>query len=95
MTVTDNATRVLVEQGGVIMPKLFRRLIEFHGDSGRNLADFKAWLAEEKPEQVVDLDDNANFTHLDNLVEVNGSQVRMTRPPHTIVVVSAKGRQGR
>jgi hypothetical protein len=43
----------------------------------------------------VDLDDDSNFTHLDNVIEVTGSQVRMTRPSHRLVVVSAKGRAGR
>jgi hypothetical protein len=91
----DSSSADALEQAGVIMPKLFRRLIEFHGGTGRNLAEFTAWLAEEKPEQVVDLDDEANFTHLDNLVEVNGNQIRITRSPHRIVVVSAKGRHAR
>jgi hypothetical protein len=79
----------------VIAPKLFRRLVEFHGDSGRDLSKFRSWLATEKPEQLVDLDDDSNFTHLDNVIEVTGSQVRMTRPSHCLVVVSAKGRAGR
>ena len=86
----DGSSLDTLEQSGVIIPKVFRGLVEFHGDSGRNLADFTAWLADEKPEQIVDLDDDANFTHVDNIVAVNGSQVRMTRPPHRIVVVSAK-----
>lgn len=43
----------------------------------------------------MDLDDDANFTHLDNVIDVTGDQVRMTRPAHRLVVVSAKGRRGR
>ena len=85
----DGSTVGALEQGGVIAPKLFRRLVEFHGRTGRDLADFVRWLSDEKPEQVLDLDDD-NFTHLDTLVEVAGSQVRMTKPPHRVVVISAK-----
>ena len=90
LTGVDGSTAAALEQGGVIVPKLFRRLVEFHGDTGRDLDEFIHWLATEKPEQVVDLDDDANFTHLDNLIEVAADQVRMTRPPHRLVVVSAK-----
>jgi hypothetical protein len=64
----------------VIAPKLFRRLVEFHGDSGRDLSKFRSWLATEKPDPLVDLDDDSNFTHLDNVIEVTGSQVRMACP---------------
>ena len=85
----------LLEQSGVLWPKLFRRLVEFHGETGRHLADFTHWLATEKPEQVVDLDDEANFTHLDSLVDVDGHRVRLTRAPHRVIVVSAKGRRAR
>jgi endonuclease YncB( thermonuclease family) len=95
LTGVDGSTVAALEQGGVIAPKLFRRLVEFHGDTGRDLSEFRSWLATEKPEQLVDLDDNANFTHLDNVIEVTGSQVRMTRPSHRLVVVSAKGRAAR
>jgi hypothetical protein len=68
---------------------------ECYGDTEGDLGEFRSWLATEKPEQIVDLDDDANFTHLDNLIEVGGNQVRMTRPSHRLVVVSAKGRRGR
>ncbi len=52
-------------------------------------------MATDKAEQVLDLDDGANFTHFDNLVEVDGDQVRLLRDPHRIVVLSAKGRLSR
>jgi hypothetical protein len=52
----DGSSADELEQAGVIMPMLFRRLIEFFRDSARTLAEFTAWLAEEKPEQVVDLE---------------------------------------
>nr|MBA2416110.1 hypothetical protein [Geodermatophilaceae bacterium] len=95
LTGVDGSTVAALEEGGVVIPKLFRRLVEFHGNPGRDLADFNHWLATDKPEQIVDLDDNTNFTHLDNLVEVTGDQVRLTRPAHRLVIISAKGRQGR
>jgi hypothetical protein len=74
-TGVDGSTVVALEQGGVIAPKLFRRLVGFPGDTGRDLSEFKSWLASEKPEQLVDLDDDSTFTHLDNVIEVTGSQV--------------------
>ena len=77
------------------MPKLYRRLVELHGDQngnqGRDLTEFGEWLATQKPEQVLDLDSDANFTHCDNLVAVDGDQVRLLRDPHRIVVLSAEG----
>jgi hypothetical protein len=69
VTGVEASSVAVLEQTGVIFPKLFRRLVEFHGDTGRDLADFPGWLATEKPEQVLDLDE-ANFTHLDNLVGI-------------------------
>jgi hypothetical protein len=57
-----------------VWQKLYRRLVEFHGDTARDLAEFMGWLAAEKPEQVLDLDDDANFTHPDNLVQVAGTR---------------------
>jgi len=47
------------------------------GDRRRDLEAFKPWLATPKPEQIIDLDDNTNSTHLDRLVEVSGSRVRL------------------
>lgn len=91
----DGSSVAALEQSGVIVPKLYRRLVEYHGTAGQDLAGFKDWLATEKREQLVDLDDASNFTHLDNLVEVDGDQVRMTRPPERVVVISAKGRRAR
>ena len=64
--------------------------MEIHGDTGGDLGEFRSWLATEKPEQIVILDDDANFTHLDNVIEVTADQVRMTRPSHRLVVVSRR-----
>jgi hypothetical protein len=78
-----------LEQAGVIFPKLFRRLTEFLTEPGNGLSGFLDWLAD-KNEQVVDLTANANFTHFDNLVDVAGNTVRLSRRPEEIVFVSAK-----
>ena len=104
-TGVDGSSVPALEQGGVMWPKLYRRLVEFHGNPdpdsdrdggpGRDLAGFGEWLATEKAEQVLDLDDDANFTHIDNLVAVDGNQVRLLRAPHRIVVLSAKSRLSR
>ena len=95
----DGSSVPALECGGVIWPKLYQRLVEFHGDrdldldhdQGRDLTGFLTWLNTEKSEQVLDLDNDANFTHLDDLVEVDGDQVRLLRDLHRIVVVSSKG----
>jgi endonuclease YncB( thermonuclease family) len=91
----DGSSVPALEQGAVVWPKLYRRLVEFHGDQngnqGRDLTEFGEWLATQKSEQVLDLDSDANFTHFDNLVAVDGEQVRLLRDPHRIVVLSAKG----
>lgn len=87
----DASTIAALEESGVTWPKLYRRLIEFHQQQpNRDLTDFVEWLGTEKPEQVLDLDNNANFTHLDDLIEVTGNKVRLTRAPHRMVVMSAK-----
>jgi hypothetical protein len=52
------------------------------------LANFLDWLKKTE-EQVFDLVAN-NFTHFDNVVEVAGGKVRLTRRPEQIVFVSAK-----
>ena len=68
----------------VIMPKLFRRLAEFiAGDPAPDLSDFKDWL-EGKNEQVLMLR-TQNFTHLDDLVEINGQEVKLTEFPEDLV----------
>jgi len=72
----------------VIFPKLFRRLTEFLTEPQGALANFLDWLKKTE-EQVVDLVTN-NFTHFDNMVEVAGGKVRLTRRPEQIVFISAK-----
>ena len=85
MTVTSQAD---LEQSGVIFPKLFRRLAEYLARGQADLSGFLSWL-EESQEQVSDLT-TSNFTHFDDVLEVNGNAVRMTRQPEELVFVSAK-----
>lgn len=85
LTVNDQGD---LERDGVIFPKLFRRLTEFLTEPQSSLAGFFAWLAD-TDERVLDLAQNT-FTHFDNLVEVTGGKVRLTRRPEQIVFISAK-----
>jgi endonuclease YncB( thermonuclease family) len=78
-----------LETKGVVFPKLFRRLTSYIGaGTGGGVAGFLPWLAATK-EQVLDLSTNS-FTHLDNVLAVSGSKVKMTIQPEQLVFVSAK-----
>jgi hypothetical protein len=73
----------------VIFPKLFRRIAEFFADAGEgSLNGFLAWVAA-KGEQVQDLD-TTNFTHLDNIIDVQGNTVRLIQQPERLVFISEK-----
>jgi hypothetical protein len=76
-----------LETNGVIFPKLFRRLTDFLATGG-NLTSFLPWL-EAKREQVIDLD-HCHFTHFDNIVNVTGNVVKLTKLADRIVFVSEK-----
>jgi endonuclease YncB( thermonuclease family) len=81
--------QVALEQQGVLFPKLFRRLSEFLTQpQAGGLGGFLPWLAVSE-EQVLDLP-AGNFTHFDNVVAVEGDQVRLLRRPEELVFVSAK-----
>jgi endonuclease YncB( thermonuclease family) len=77
-----------LEHDAVIFPKLFRRLTEFLRHRPPGLATFLPWLAD-KEEQVLDLTDG-NFTHFDNVLDVQDDTVRLKRLPEHLVFVSAK-----
>ena len=77
-----------LEEDGIIFPKLFRRLSEYLATGLGGMDVFPDWLATDQ-EQVIDLD-VMNTTHFDNLIEVAGNTVRMTRPPERLVFISAK-----
>ena len=71
-----------------MFPKLFRRLTEYLKEHPGDADGFPPWLAD-KREQVLDVTTN-NFTHFDNVVEVNAGDVRLLRRPQDLVFVSAK-----
>lgn len=66
----------------VILPKLFRRLAEYF-ETGGSVAGFKAFL--QAGDEGVTVLPQGHFTHLDNIVEVVGSVVRMTVQPENLV----------
>lgn len=67
----------------VIMPKLFRRLAEYVAQAG-SAAGFKAVL-ETAREPVLDLRNDANFTHFDTFVVETGTTIRLDRHPEEMV----------
>jgi endonuclease YncB( thermonuclease family) len=85
LVISDQAA---LERDGVLFPKLFRRLTEFLKDHTDGLSEFSEWLAD-KREQVLDLTTNS-FTHFDNVLEVDGNEVRLARQPEELVFISAK-----
>jgi endonuclease YncB( thermonuclease family) len=66
----------------VILPKLFRRLVE-HLEGGGTVANFLAYL--EALDEEMTIISNTHFTHFDTVVEVNGDVVRMTEPPENLI----------
>lgn len=68
----------------IVLPKLFRRLAEFiAGDPTPDMNLFLEWL-EMKSERVLVLR-NANFTHFDDLIEVDDLVMRLTELPEDMV----------
>jgi len=70
----------------VIFPKLFRRLTEYL--QGRDLSGFLPWL-EVTREQVLDLP-TTNFTHFEDVLDVQANTIRLRPRPEELVFVSAK-----
>jgi endonuclease YncB( thermonuclease family) len=85
LTVSDQAA---LEREAVVFPKLFRRLTEFLRQQVGPLDQFRPWLAA-KREQVLELP-TGNFTHFDNVLDVDHGTVRLIRRPEQLVFVSAK-----
>jgi len=65
-----------------ILPKLFRRIVEYMANFG-TIDGFKAKMAE-AAEPVMDVA-TANFSHFDNFIFQNGSIVGLTVLPETLV----------
>lgn len=73
-----------VTETHVILPKLFRRIVNFMG-SGGSIDGFKDYLAA-NPDPVVELK-NGHFTNLDTFVEATGEKVRLTADPEDLVFI--------
>lgn len=71
-----------LENGIVILPKLFRRLVE-HLEGGGTVANFKEYLdALDEPMTIVS---STHFTHFDTIIRINGDEMLMTEPPENLV----------
>jgi len=68
----------------VILPKLFRRIVNYMGDGG-SIDGFKDYLAAH-PDPVLVLK-TGHFTNLDTFVEVMGQQVRLTIEAENLVFI--------
>jgi hypothetical protein len=66
----------------VILPKLFRRLVEFMRGGG-SVSGFKQFM--ETLAEPITIVGNTHFTHFDTVIEVQGNKVRMTERPENIV----------
>jgi hypothetical protein len=66
----------------VILPKLFRRLVEFMRGGG-SVAGFKEFM--EKKAEPITLISTAHFTHFDTIIDVRRTTVKVTQPPENIV----------
>jgi hypothetical protein len=68
----------------VILPKLFRRIINFMGDGG-SIDGFKDFLAA-NPDPVMELK-TGHFTNLDTFVEIKGNKVKLSVEPEDLVFI--------
>jgi endonuclease YncB( thermonuclease family) len=66
----------------VILPKLFRRIVDYIGNGG-SIAGFKEFL-KSMPEPVIDLR-SCHFTNLDTYVHVKSNSVRLEVEPEKLV----------
>jgi endonuclease YncB( thermonuclease family) len=88
----DVGTVAAITETHTIYPKIFRRLADFHkAYDGFDATAFRQWLDENDENDRVWLLPEFNMSHLDNLLEVNGSKVRMGVSPADIVIVSRGG----
>ncbi|HEY9370124.1 nuclease [Streptomyces sp.] len=68
----------------VLFPKLFRRLVDYLNLGSPDLAGFPAYLDQEADRFVI-LSTGHFTTGLDEVVQVSGTTVKMTRPPTDLV----------
>jgi hypothetical protein len=86
--VTVDALDTLFDRA-VILPKLFRRLVDYLalGDGDLSLGGFSRFLAAKDDRMFIISTGHA--TGFDYVVAVDGQQVRLTRPPEDLVFVEA------
>jgi endonuclease YncB( thermonuclease family) len=68
----------------VIMPKLFRRIAEYMGDSG-SITGFKQFLYA-KWDPLIKIQ-QVHFTRMDNIVIVEGDRVTLGEPPENLIFI--------
>ena len=73
-----------LEDDIVIVPKLFRRLVDYLRLGDDSMAGFPAFL-DQAADKFFILSTGHSMTGLDSIVEVNGNNVKMTRPIEDIV----------
>lgn len=73
-----------LQEDVVILPKLFRRIVDFMGDGGP-INGFKDYL-ERKCEPLIKIS-QVHFTRFDNVVEVNGNKVKLMEAPDNLIFV--------
>lgn len=73
-----------VTEDAVILPKLFRRIINYMGEGG-SIDGFKEYLAA-NPDPVLELK-TGHFTNFDTFVEVTGNEVKLTVEPEDLVFI--------
>jgi hypothetical protein len=67
---------------------VFRRLTEYLRSQGGDLSEFLPWL-EVTREQVLELP-TTNFTHFEDVLEVQAKTIKLRPRPEELVFVSAK-----
>ncbi|GAA2900752.1 nuclease [Pseudonocardia halophobica] len=85
---TVTGLETLTEQA-VILPKLFRRLVDYLalGDGDTSLGGFPAYLATVDDRLIIA--STAAVTGFDNVLAIQGQQVRMTHPPDDLIFIEA------
>ena len=73
-----------LEDDIVIVPKLFRRLVDYLRLGDDSMAGFRAFL-DQAADKFFILSTGHSMTGLDSIVEVNGNNMKMTHPIEDIV----------
>jgi hypothetical protein len=71
-----------ITENSVILPKLFRRLVEFLRGGG-TAAGFKEFMR--KKAEPITILPQAHFTHFDTVIDVQGITVKLTESPENLV----------